>query len=534
MNEDTSQLENEHSFFGDEQNKKYSEDHKIKIEQSINSSNPEKTFEILNDEITNIIENKKDISYNSNSNLKSFDQQQINESLFNSRYWRNNKNHDQNNIDDLNNSNSKNEQSDFQNLNKSNENIQNLKNDEDFFFNEEDFEEKQDNINEITSIDINKNNLNENNLNETKNDSAKKEENKFISNTPEKINNQNCFNSYLHYPSPYSFIQYNKYNYSSSNKKSCISTNIGSSDNKIKKDLELENENNNFNNMANMDIYNNLIPKMNLNMVYYLPIQQNILINNTFINNKNNLNNISDNYKNINQEKSNESNDIYENNIKHNQNNISKRKLSAFTSFESKELIKSSINNNNASNNNYYKFKSHHKNNINNKSENNKLNLDDIISGKDTRTTVMIRNIPIKYTDEMLIEALEEFKGKYDCLYLPFDYEKNGNKGYAFINFVHPLHILYFYDKFSGKKWELFESSKICELNMANFQGISEIQKHAKNYKGIKKPKFYNEKNQKDKFIIPSKYLGKLKERFQKMKYSENKMKKILIIDSFE
>ena len=269
-------------------------------------------------------------------------------------------------------------------------------------------------------------------------------------------------------------------------------------------------------------------------LVYYLPIQQNILINNTFINNKNNLNNISDNYKNINQEKSNESNDIYENNIKHNQNNISKRKLSAFTSFESKELIKSSINNNNASNNNYYKFKSHHKNNINNKSENNKLNLDDIISGKDTRTTVMIRNIPIKYTDEMLIEALEEFKGKYDCLYLPFDYEKNGNKGYAFINFVHPLHILYFHDKFSGKKWELFESSKICELNMANFQGISEIQKHAKNYKGIKKPKFYKKKNQKDKFIIPSKYLGKLKERFQKMKYSENKMKKILIIDSFE
>ena len=33
------------------------------------------------------------------------------------------------------------------------------------------------------------------------------------------------------------------------------------------------------------------------------------------------------------------------------------------------------------------------------------LNLDDIVSGKDTRTTVMIRNIPIKYTDEILNEA---------------------------------------------------------------------------------------------------------------------------------
>ena len=57
------------------------------------------------------------------------------------------------------------------------------------------------------------------------------------------------------------------------------------------------------------------------------------------------------------------------------------------------------------------------------------LNLDDIVSGKDKRTTVMIRNIPIKYTDKILNETFEEFHGKYDCLYMPYDYEKNGNKG---------------------------------------------------------------------------------------------------------
>ena len=167
--------------------------------------------------------------------------------------------------------------------------------------------------------------------------------------------------------------------------------------------------------------------------------------------------------------------------------------------------------------------------------------MDDIVTGKDTRTTVMIRNIPIKYTDDILIEALEEFKGKYDCLYMPFDYEKKGNKGYAFINFVNPLHILYFHEKFYGKKWPLFESSKICELNSANFQGIYEIQKHSKNYKGYKKPLFYSEQNNnKDnddievKMIIPSKYLFKLKIRFPNMKYHENKAKKIITVDSFE
>ena len=151
----------------------------------------------------------------------------------------------------------------------------------------------------------------------------------------------------------------------------------------------------------------------------------------------------------------------------------------------------------------------------------------------------MIRNIPIKYTDNILINALEEFKGKYDCLYMPYDYEKKGNKGYAFINFVNPLHILYFHEKFCGKKWPLFESSKICELNSANFQGIYEIQKHSKNYKGFKKPLFYSEPNKnnvsgKENIIIPSKYLNKLKNRFPKMKYKENKAKKLITVESFE
>ena len=103
---------------------------------------------------------------------------------------------------------------------------------------------------------------------------------------------------------------------------------------------------------------------------------------------------------------------------------------------------------------------------------------------------------------------------------------------------MNPLHILYFHDKFYGKKWKLFESSKICELNSANFQGISEIQKHSKNFKGYKKPLFYYEQNNKnnsnESIIIPSKYILKVQVRFPNMKYQEDKVKKIFIIDSFE
>jgi hypothetical protein len=102
----------------------------------------------------------------------------------------------------------------------------------------------------------------------------------------------------------------------------------------------------------------------------------------------------------------------------------------------------------------------------------------------------MIRNIPIRYTEELLMKELEDFIGKFDCVYLPYDYENKGNKGFAFINFVNPLHIILFYEYFEGRSWNFIESGKICSLNMANYQGISEIRKHANNYKGDRKPIF--------------------------------------------
>lgn len=41
----------------------------------------------------------------------------------------------------------------------------------------------------------------------------------------------------------------------------------------------------------------------------------------------------------------------------------------------------------------------------------------------DGRTTIMIRNIPNKYTQEMLLEQFEEnHKKKFDFFYLPIDY----------------------------------------------------------------------------------------------------------------
>ena len=105
-----------------------------------------------------------------------------------------------------------------------------------------------------------------------------------------------------------------------------------------------------------------------------------------------------------------------------------------------------------------------------------KINLENIILGKDKRTTLMIRNIPNKYTLHNLVDEISlSFLGKYDYINLPIDYERKLNLGYAFINFVDPLHIVLFFDNYNHKKWLKYRSDKKIELNYAEKQGKKDI-----------------------------------------------------------
>ncbi len=120
MNEASSIVTSEHSFFGDEQCKIEAEQNKNQIDISKNSSNPEGIFDTLNKEIRHVVENCKDLSYYSNSNSKISEQQQCNEQFLDSRYWCSRKNN--NESDSLNIKNEKNEK-------KNNLNNDNNKND---------------------------------------------------------------------------------------------------------------------------------------------------------------------------------------------------------------------------------------------------------------------------------------------------------------------------------------------------------------------------------------------------------------------
>jgi hypothetical protein len=59
-----------------------------------------------------------------------------------------------------------------------------------------------------------------------------------------------------------------------------------------------------------------------------------------------------------------------------------------------------------------------------------------IAPGEDHRATLMIKNIPNKYSQKGLMQAINDagFFGKYDFFYLPIDFKNCCNVGYAFIN----------------------------------------------------------------------------------------------------
>ncbi|XP_076925021.1 protein MEI2-like 4 [Bidens hawaiensis] len=110
------------------------------------------------------------------------------------------------------------------------------------------------------------------------------------------------------------------------------------------------------------------------------------------------------------------------------------------------------------------------------------LDLDRIMRGEDRRTTLMIKNIPNKYTSKMLLAAIDErHRGTYDFIYLPIDFKNKCNVGYAFINMTEPPLIVPFYQAFNGKKWEKFNSEKVASIAYARIQGKAALIAHFQN-----------------------------------------------------
>ena len=176
------------------------------------------------------------------------------------------------------------------------------------------------------------------------------------------------------------------------------------------------------------------------------------------------------------------------------------------------------------------------------------INLDNIIKNIDKRTTLIIRNIPNKYTIPLLlIELNEDFRGKFDTIYLPQDKIRDSNLGFGFINFINPFHLILFYEKFMGKKWNFFNSQKKCFLAYSNYQGKNDLVNYILKKLGIKD--FYqnnilNEKLRKSIYIndvknikvpieIPIKYQIKFL-NYNPFSFYYQKDDKVFIVEKFK
>ncbi|CAK9112131.1 Protein MEI2-like 4 (AML4) (MEI2-like protein 4) [Durusdinium trenchii] len=82
------------------------------------------------------------------------------------------------------------------------------------------------------------------------------------------------------------------------------------------------------------------------------------------------------------------------------------------------------------------------------------------------RTTVMLRNLPNNYSRDMFLELLDEqgLGGLYDFVYLPCDFCRDANLGYAFVNLVDGEAVKHAWSSFDGfSNWSL-PTSKVCQV----------------------------------------------------------------------
>jgi RNA recognition motif-containing protein len=96
---------------------------------------------------------------------------------------------------------------------------------------------------------------------------------------------------------------------------------------------------------------------------------------------------------------------------------------------------------------------------------------------KSSFSTLMVRNIPCKYTQEQLLAEVRECSTKFDFLHLPVarTLKANKNLGYAFINFTSPEEARSFMVAFQDRAFQRFpKSTKQAHVDYAQLQGFNE------------------------------------------------------------
>jgi len=96
--------------------------------------------------------------------------------------------------------------------------------------------------------------------------------------------------------------------------------------------------------------------------------------------------------------------------------------------------------------------------------------------------TLMVRNIPNKYTPEGLLQTFGEYREAITFYYLPTDFKNRCNLGYAFVNFCDQQVAARFADQLQNQKLPHFEKSeKVLLVQPARVQGFAANVKRFRN-----------------------------------------------------
>lgn len=89
-------------------------------------------------------------------------------------------------------------------------------------------------------------------------------------------------------------------------------------------------------------------------------------------------------------------------------------------------------------------------------------------------TTLMVRNIPNKYSQRMVLGVIHKygFKGTFDFLYVPSDFATRVNVGYCFVNFISPKYAQDFARVFHRMHLNGFKSKKLVQISLGTTQGF--------------------------------------------------------------
>jgi hypothetical protein len=90
-------------------------------------------------------------------------------------------------------------------------------------------------------------------------------------------------------------------------------------------------------------------------------------------------------------------------------------------------------------------------------------------------TTVILRNIPTRYTTAWLVEEVQSTGNQCNFVHMPMAQKAPINLGYAFINFVTPAEAKAFMEVFAGQGFaKQPRSSKRASVDFASLQGFEQ------------------------------------------------------------